>query len=139
MDGGGSNVTRLTTSGARQPRSSPDGRTVVFAASAEKKPLQIFVMNSDGSNVRMLTNSEIASAEPSWTFDGNKIAFTKYVHVKMRVRANIFQMNSDGSNTRRLTAGPVGDQRPSFSPDGSKLAFHSNRDGNYEIYVRQLQ
>jgi TolB protein len=56
----------------------------------------------------------------------------------MGVRSNIFQVDADGTNFRRLTAGPNIDTRPAFSPDGSKLAFQSNRDGDYEIYVMNL-
>ena len=42
-------------------------------------------------------------------------------------------IGSDGSNLRRLTTDGGG--FPSWSPDGQHIAFHSDRDGNYEIYV----
>lgn len=55
------------------------------------------------------------------------------------MKSNIFQIDADGTNLKRLTAGPKLDARPAFSPDGSKLAFHSNRDGDFEIYVLNLK
>ena len=40
----------------------------------------------------------------------------------------------------RLTNNNAMDGAPVWSPDGSrKLAFHSNRDGDYEIYVMNLR
>ncbi len=38
----------------------------------------------------------------------------------------------------RLTHDPGLSEWPTWSPDGSLLAFASNRDGNFEVYVRQV-
>lgn len=99
---------------------------------------QLFAVDADGSNVKRLTTVDTVATDPAWSPEGTRIAFVRYVIHRMKHRANVFQMNSDGGNLKRLTAGPVADQRPAFSPDGSKLAFQSNRDGNYEIYVKRL-
>ena len=37
-----------------------------------------------------------------------------------------------------LTTYPGDEQRPSFSPDGDEVAFQWNRDGNWDIYVKQI-
>ena len=60
-----------------------------------------------------------------WSPDGRRIAY-----------AGVYVANADGSNPQLITAGPPGEDRnPQWSPDGSKIAFTSNRDGNQEIYV----
>jgi Tol biopolymer transport system component len=98
--------------------------------------LQIFVMDAEGNNLRMLTSSPYSTFFPCWLPGGKAIAF----HVDIfGSKANILQINLDGTNLTRLTAGPKIDARPAFSPDGSKLAFQSNRDGDYEIYVMNLR
>ena len=47
-------------------------------------------------------------------------------------------MNSDGSAAQRLTANPADDLNPVFSPDGNKVLFHSNRDGNFDLFMIDL-
>jgi TolB protein len=44
-------------------------------------------------------------------------------------------MNADGSNPTNLTNHPAFDGAPAWSPNGQRIAYHSNRDGNFEIYV----
>ena len=47
-------------------------------------------------------------------------------------------MNADGTGVTRLTDNAAADYSPAYSPDGSRIAFVSNRDGNSEIYVMDL-
>jgi hypothetical protein len=48
-------------------------------------------------------------------------------------------MNPDGGDIVRLTDDPLSDQEPAFSPDGRQIAFSSNREGNFDIYVLDLE
>ncbi len=77
----------------------------------------IWVMNSDGSNRRQLTNDGI-SHHPRWSPDGRRIAF-----VSGTTERDIFLMNADGSGRRNLTNRPGDDIRPTWAPDGSRIAF----------------
>ncbi len=45
-------------------------------------------------------------------------------------------MNADGSDQRHLTE--EYDAHPSWSPDGKQIAFETNRDGNWEIYLMNV-
>jgi TolB protein len=122
---------------------SPDGRSIAFISLSLEKingyhSLQVYAVDADGSNLRMLTRKPKNSVESCWSPDGTKIVFVMGMD-KPGNRINIFQVDSHGGNPMRLTAGPAQDRRPALSPDGSKLAFQSNRDGNYEIYVMSLR
>src|SRR5262249_24615400 len=46
--------------------------------------------------------------------------------------------NSSPSIPKNLTSNPANDNDAAVSPDGSKIAFASNRDGNQEIYVMNI-
>jgi Tol biopolymer transport system component/DNA-binding winged helix-turn-helix (wHTH) protein len=142
MDDAGQNVARLTTIGAAGHATwSPDGRKVAFVSRSSEIIggaywLQVYVIDADGSNLRMITRSPHSTFVPKWSADGKAIAFVIEYHGAW---ANIFEINSEGGTLKRLTAGPKFDGRPAYSPDGTKLAFESNRDGNYEIYVMSLR
>ena len=141
MDDAGRNVTRLTTTGASRAAWSPNGKRVAFVGRSPEIIggaywLQVYVIDADGSNLRMITQSAHSTFSPKWSADGSAVAFVVEYH---GARANIFEIPAGGGNPKRLTAGPNFDGRPAYSPDGTKLAFESNRNGNYEIYVMNLR
>jgi Tol biopolymer transport system component/DNA-binding winged helix-turn-helix (wHTH) protein len=142
MDHAGQNVRRLTTvGGAGHAAWAPDGRKVAFVSRSSELIngaywLQTYVIDADGSNLKMITRSSHSTFVPKWSPDGAAIAFVVEYHGAW---ANIFEISAEGGNLKRLTAGPKFDGRPAYSPDGTKLAFESNRDGNYEIYVMSLR
>ena len=100
---------------------------------------EIYVMDADGKNQRRLTHHPADDSLPSWSPDGQKIAFSSY---RNGGNIQIFVMGSDGQNPIRLTDG-VWDDNPDWSPDGQKIAFTSHKDEglagaeawNVEIYV----
>lgn len=48
-------------------------------------------------------------------------------------------MNADGTGLRRLTETEATNTMPSFSSSGDRVAFVSTRDGDYEIYILDLE
>ena len=93
----------------------------------------VFVMRPDGSEVRRLTGDLPPTSHPSWSPDGQRIAF----NAGTPSVSDIYVINSDGSGLTKLTNQSAGNFYPSWSPDGSRLAFSSNRDGDWDIYVMQ--
>ena len=155
MDADGSNVKRLTDTVGYDggPWISPDGKRIVWRAwhpqtPAEKRqwrlnmqnnyiqstPLDIWVMNSDGSGKTRLTNNGATNWAPSWHPDGERIVFSSNMddwrndYETYGHNFELYLINRDGSGLERLTYNTVFDSFPMFSPDGSKLAFGANRN-----------
>ncbi|MEO5579196.1 MAG: hypothetical protein ABIR58_00945, partial [Gemmatimonadaceae bacterium] len=91
----------------------------------------IYVIFSDGTGSRRITNIAGADIDPAWSPDGSTMAFAS----ERDGNFEIYSMGSSGENAVRLTRNSASDSRPAWSPDGSRIAFVSNRDGNSEIYV----
>jgi TolB protein len=91
----GTNLTQLETLGL-DPVWSPDGQQIAFTA----HHLAIAVMNSDGSQVRLLTGPEALDQRPAWSPDGQQIAFVS----DRDGNREIYVINSDGTGERWLMA-----------------------------------
>jgi len=155
MDADGSNVKRLTDTYGYDggPWISPDNTQIVWRAWHPKTkagkaqwrnnmandyiqstPLDIWVMDADGSNKRRLTDNGATNWAPSWHPDGKRIIFSSNMddwREKMKTYGHNFELyliNSDGSGLERITYNNVFDSFPMFSPDGKKIVFGSNRN-----------
>jgi len=110
------------------PSYSPNGRLVVFARIdlfGQPAPSQIYVMNTDGSGSRALTDGTTFDSNPSFSPDGRRVVFDRAVGAT-RI-PQIFVVNLDGSGLRQLTrSGHNSD--PVFAPNGRWIAFVSRRD-----------
>ena len=90
----------------------------------------IYVMDSDGDNMVRLTVDSARDYDPSWSPDGERIAF---VSNRNRGMEQIFVMDSDGGNPMRLTNDST-HQEPAWSPNGDKIAYVRNRGGR-QIWI----
>jgi TolB protein len=119
-DGAGGPV---TTGNANDldPVFSPDGTRIAFARSVggPQGQYDIYVMNSNGTNVTQLTSESKDDRYPAWSPDGTKIAFRGYPAVG---GAAIFTMNPDGTGQTAIKNTGGGDQ-PTWSPDGTRVAY----------------
>lgn len=132
----GTDLIQLTKDAKRNttPAFSPDGKKIAFISNRDGDPMQIYVMNTDGSNVVRLTNNpSIGCYNPMFSPDGKKIV---YYSEKGDRKDQIWVMNADGSNQTLLTGGIGHNIFPAFSHDGKKIIFSSsNREGGNTSYV----
>jgi TolB protein len=79
-NGDGSGEKNLTNNPAFDgwPAWSPDGQRIAFASNrsgANKQIYDIYVMNADGTDVRMVAATGGRGTAPKWSTDGSKIYF----------------------------------------------------------------
>ena len=130
--GGGDSIWKLTNGtstelwhgeGARVfggPAISPDGRYVAFSVRQHGKTL-LFVMQADGGNARIATDSLDLQGGPAWSPDGQSIILAANDHGT----PHLFRVPMDG----RLPGVFVGEYSvdPAWSPDG-KFVVYSGPD-----------
>jgi Tol biopolymer transport system component len=129
MSQNGKDLRQLTDVGfAWFPSYAPDGRTIAFSGQNGSDPNdEVFVMNTDGSDLRALTAPGTGNNEwPRWSPDGAKIAF---VSDRTGIE-QVYTMDADGSSQTQLTFQPVEhDQLADWSPDGSRIAYAQGEIG----------
>ncbi|MEM8859117.1 MAG: hypothetical protein AAGD96_12395 [Chloroflexota bacterium] len=86
------------------------------------------------------TPSPTSTPAPISTPEGGAscLAFTRNLGENDRPIFMKFGLDGTGGETRLTGEGDGINLNPIFSPDGTKLVFSSNRDGNYEIYVMNV-
>lgn len=111
------------------PTISPDGSKIAFQSFVDGN-WEIFVMDSDGRNIKQLTFNPADDIQPAWSPDGQKIAFASQRDGNWEV----YTMDTDGGNVKNLTNNVADDQKPTWSPDAKEIAFQSKRTGRWEIW-----
>lgn len=129
---------RLSESGmvGVNPSVSPDGNRVAFTTGERETSLDLYVIDTDGTNLRLVWNGELIQSSIDWSPDGSTLVFDQYSERNGVIDnpLQIFTISSDGSRGPvQLTDGaPNG--KPKWGSDG-RILFLSLRDGEMqEIY-----
>lgn len=111
------------------PQFSPDGSKIVFE-STRTGAYELWLCDSDGSNLIQLTHLNTVTGTPRWSPDGEHITFDS----RAPGNADIFVMDSRGGSMRQLTHESSTDVVPSWSRDGRWIYFVSNRSGSWQMW-----
>lgn len=116
------------------PAISPDGKQVAFA-SDRNGYWDIYILEISTGLVSRVTDSLEYEGSPAWSPDGSWLVYETYVDDNLEL---IIQSLLDGSDLLRMTSDPAADYHPTWSPQGRQIAFVSNRSGESEIWLADL-
>jgi Tol biopolymer transport system component len=126
----GTNRLALTTAVGVQeaPDWSADGKWIAYdgftSFDADPFTISIWIMRSDGSEARMLTEGSI-DVEPVFSPDGSRIAFGRIVGDSPEGQLEaIYVVNSDGTGLREVVPARAGLEHPDWSHDGRSIIFN---------------
>ncbi|OGU28687.1 MAG: hypothetical protein A2X67_09090 [Ignavibacteria bacterium GWA2_55_11] len=150
------NVRQLTLGGTNaEGYFSFDSQRLVFQSTRDPYGCdQIFTMNIDGSDQRLVSTGKGVTTCAFFLPDGKRILYagTHASNVDCIPRPDkskgyvwgvygaydIYTVNVDGSDLRVLTSTPWYDAEATVAPNGKKIVFTSSRDGDLDLYTMNL-
>jgi Tol biopolymer transport system component len=115
--------------GDSSPSYSPNGRLIVFSGNRDPGLMpqgsHIYVMKSDGSDVRQLTSGAFYDFNPSFSPSGQLVVFDR--GGLRGGDSHIFGVAIDGGEPRQIGDDEGSDWDPTFTPDGKRIVSVSNR------------
>ena len=152
MDADGSNPGPVFQDPAddRHPCWSPDNAKIVFDTDRDAAPsgallltfpdgvnYEIYVVESATKTLTRLTNDPATDWHPSWSPDGNRIAFKR--GGLEAGNYDIWVMDADGGNQTKVTSLATAVDRPRWSADSQKLIFSADTPaGGTRVYTVKL-
>ncbi len=118
------------------PALSPDGHRLAFSSNRNGY-WNLYVMELSTGQIFQITDSADYEAAPSWSPDGLWLAYESY-SPESEGGLDIYVRSIEGGNPIRLTEDPAADHSPAWSSQGRVIAFVSNRSGEPEIWLADL-
>ncbi|MGH9868288.1 MAG: TolB family protein [Candidatus Polarisedimenticolia bacterium] len=152
-------IVRLTTEGdGGEPYFSFDGSRIIFQAKRDGRPYdQIYIMNADGSDQRLVSTGKGRSTCSYFLPDGKTFLYAS-THGRTDEATSppqgygkggrydwsfdkafdIYVADLSGKILKTLVSSPGYDAEATVSPRGDRIVFTSDRDGDLELYSMKL-
>jgi serine/threonine protein kinase len=134
-----------------EPTFSPDGKLLAYTTD-DKGNFDIILKPLDGAKPIRIVDHEADDAQPSWSPDGNTIAFvssrdygdhlsiildqeplTQYMYTK---NGDIYLVPALGGQQKKIVENGY---YPQWSPDGKMLTYQSNTGGYWDIWITSIK
>jgi hypothetical protein len=115
---------RLLRRGAREAAFAPSGDRIAYTANRPGCDLdycnELYVANADGGGRRRLTHNEADEGQPSWSADGQRIAFHSTRNSADADQPEIYSIQPDGNCLTWLTNGTAQSFDPAWQPGSDR-------------------
>ncbi len=110
------------------PAWSPDERALVFSGIDRRGFSDLYVYHTESGELERLTNDSYDDRDPSFSPDGERIAFASdRTSAGVEGAYNLFTYSVRDGDIAYVTLGDQYDYAPAWSPDGRQLVFTSAR------------
>ncbi len=92
---------------------------------------EVYTIDQDGNNPKRMSFSNSISVAPTWSHDGEKIAYTSYRYNN----PNLFVIKRAGGKRKMISNRPGLNDAATWSPDGEKIAFVQSTNGNPDLFL----
>lgn len=117
------------------PAVSPDGTRIAFS-SRRNGYWNLHLLHLSNGSVQPLTDSFAYEGSPSWSPDGKWLAYETYLDNNLEIM--ILSVEDPQSPPIRITNHQAADYAPAWSPRGRQIAFISQRSGEPEVWLVDL-
>jgi TolB protein len=142
------------------PAASPDGNRLAFASNRGGH-WDLYILDLASGEISQVTDTPEYDASPSWSPDGQWLVYESYAppaeeestrdegetstpaapggtdNLDLFIRS-VTQAGGADPDVIRLTDHPAADTSPVWSPSGRQIAFVSDRSGNDEVWLADL-
>jgi Tol biopolymer transport system component len=98
------------------PSVSPDGQWIAFASQLQDGQEDLWVVRTDGTSLRQVTNDAARDRRPVWSADGTRLLF----YSDRSGRYQVWTIAADGGGMMQVTDEPGPVIQPVWSPDGTR-------------------
>lgn len=123
------NLTNDPRRANRFPAWSPDGSQIVFSRQSPFTGIgPLWVINTDGTRPRQITDAVDVNTHPTWSPDGRFIVFVS----DRSGNHDLYAVRPDGTDLRQITDTPtVQEANPNWSPDSRRIAYDACFSATY--------
>ena len=121
----------------QDPQISPDGEWVVyrrmgFDIMKDRAWGNLWLLKADGSQHQKLTSREVSESGPSWSPNGDRIAFSSTTDEG----SEVYMYWVGSGKLAKLSQLPFSPSSLTWSPDGTQLAFSMNVEAKAPVLAK---
>ena len=95
---------------------------------------EVYLCDADGQNLRQLTRDNTISMAPKWSWDGSRFVYTSF----RSQFPDVYLVNLNTGDRKCIANYPGLNSSAAFSPDARAVALILSKDGNPDLYIKDL-